>query len=643
MASRNFALFLSFLFCLSAGAESTPRWLETKTDHFVVITDGSEGQARHVAAQFERMHALFSKLLPGARDDKERVVVLAFRSQKGFQAVEPAAYLQKNSLNLAGLFLSRPDKSFILLRLDTTGEHPYETIYHEYTHYIVRHVTALPLWLNEGLAQFYGNTDLDQTTARTGQANTGSLSLLRQEKLIPLDTLFKVDYNSPLYHEENQGNIFYAESWALTHYLLIQDYSRHTNRLHEYVLHTSKGESALAAAIAVFGDLAVLGQELETYVHSGQYMMLRTPLQNTVRETDFGVEPLPEAEADAMRAEVLVEDGRKEEGKRLIEAVLQRAPDNPDAHESMGLLELREGNTSEARRWFGEAVALHATGYLPYYYFGSLSMQPRSETGNATSDESAGKSLQKAVELNPTFSPALEALALFDAQHGQTDEAARLIARAVELEPGNMDYRLNAASMRVQRGDWVSAVGILKAAEEIAVKPEDHRRIEERLGSIQRYQQQVTDAKLETASGAPPDSQGTPVHDRREATDRHPPPPREVRDHAGRVLAPLTPTGDTPAFPQPAANAPKHTVKGVMHAVSCFYPKGLTLEVDGARQATALFSNDMYGIQYSALNFTPGKDLNPCLEFEGMKASVVYSEVQGQPVAGQIVAVELSR
>ena len=641
MPLRIAALFLSLLLCNSVLAESTPHWLEIKTDHFLVITDGSDGQARHVAAQFERMHALFAKLLPGARDENGRVVVLAFRSQKGFGAVEPAAYLQKNSLNLAGLFLSRPDKSFILLRLDTSGEHPYETVYHEYTHYMVRHATSLPLWLNEGLAQFYGNTDLDQTTARTGQPSANSLLFLRQEKLIPLEALFAVGYDSPYYHEESKGNIFYAESWALTHYLLIQDYAKHTDKMQEYGHRVSSGESAVQAARAVFGDLNALAKDLQGYVNNGQYMMLKTPLQNTVKEASFDVQALPEAEADALRAEVLVEDGRKDEGKALIASVLQRAPDNPDAHESMGLLELREGHTAEARRWFGEAVALQATGYVPYYYFGSLSMQLDDETAGAKSSEGIAESLAKAVELNPTFAPAVEALALFDAQHEHTDDASHLMARAVELEPGDIDYRLNAASMRMQRGDWTSALAILKAADKVAQKPADHERIQERMESVGRYQQQLAERNGESSSGeamlrpasAPGADglRGNPVN-------------RAVVSNAhGQVLTPITPAGGPHTFPTPSLNAAKHTVKGVMHDVSCFYPKGLTMEVEGALKATSLFSNDMYAIEFTALNFTPKKELNPCVEFEGMKASVVYAEVEGQAVAGQIVSVALSR
>jgi predicted Zn-dependent protease len=42
-----------------------------------------------------------------------------------------------------------------------------------------------------------------------------------------------VDYNSPYYHEENKGSIFYAESWALTHYE-VKDARENTHRLTDY-------------------------------------------------------------------------------------------------------------------------------------------------------------------------------------------------------------------------------------------------------------------------------------------------------------------------------------------------------------------------------------------------------------------------
>ena len=69
------------------------------------------------------------------------------------------------------------------------------------------------------MAEFYQNTDIDGKDVRLGQPSAGNINLLRNNRLIPLTTLLQIDHSSPYYHEEQKGNIFYAESWALTHYL----------------------------------------------------------------------------------------------------------------------------------------------------------------------------------------------------------------------------------------------------------------------------------------------------------------------------------------------------------------------------------------------------------------------------------------
>jgi hypothetical protein len=163
-----------FLFCIpftALAAEPNDHWLQVQSPHFTVLTDSNEKQARRLAAQFEQMRSVFHTLFPnGASDTGSPITVLAVKDRKGFQALEPEAYLAKGQLNLAGLFLQAPDKNYILLRLDTEGEHPYSTVYHEYTHYMLRKATWLPLWLNEGFAEFFQNTDIHDKDVLLGQA-----------------------------------------------------------------------------------------------------------------------------------------------------------------------------------------------------------------------------------------------------------------------------------------------------------------------------------------------------------------------------------------------------------------------------------------------------------------------------------------
>ncbi len=165
---RSFLLLLASV--TSLVDNSGPHWTEVRSPHFGVVTNAGEKDGRRVAGQLERMRSVFHVLMPSASDDAAApIVVLALKDQKSFRTLEPEAYQAKNQLDLAGLFLSEPNKNYILLRLDAQGDHPFATVYHEYMHYMLRKTSDwIPLWLNEGLAEFYQNATLCGCTARLG-------------------------------------------------------------------------------------------------------------------------------------------------------------------------------------------------------------------------------------------------------------------------------------------------------------------------------------------------------------------------------------------------------------------------------------------------------------------------------------------
>ena len=59
-----------------------------------------------------------------------------------------------------------------------------------------------------------------------GTPKVGYLYLLRQVELLPLKTLFSIGTDSPHYNERDKQGIFYGESWALVHYLMLGDRGR---------------------------------------------------------------------------------------------------------------------------------------------------------------------------------------------------------------------------------------------------------------------------------------------------------------------------------------------------------------------------------------------------------------------------------
>jgi hypothetical protein len=329
--SRRFASFLLLFSIPLSVSASTRIWVQVQSPHFTLITNASEKQGAHVLDQFECMRWIFQTLFPGTNvDPPVPIIVIAVKSKKDFAALEPQEYLAKGQMSLTGVFLNTQDKNYILLRLDAEGEHPYSTIYHEYTHLqLSRDSDWLPLWLNEGLAEFFQNTEIHDKEVQLGEPSFNDLLFLHQNRIIPLTTLFKVDATSPYYHEGQKGSIFYAESWALTHLLEITDRQSNTHHLTDYVQLMSRHEDSIVAAQKAFGDLDQLQKALESYIGQGAFRYFRvSSAAAPIDDASFKVKTLSLAEADAIRADFLAYNQRIKDARALLDTVLQQDPNN---------------------------------------------------------------------------------------------------------------------------------------------------------------------------------------------------------------------------------------------------------------------------------------------------------------------------
>ena len=575
------------------------------------------------------MSSVFHLLMPNAGSDAgSPIVVLALKDRKAFQALEPTAYLAKGQLDLAGYFLRVPDKSYILLRLDAEGEHPFATVSHEYTHYMMRKATWLPLWLNEGLAEFYQNTDIHDKDVLLGQASSNDILYLRQNRLLPLTTLLQVDHSSPYYHEEQKGSVFYAQSWALTHLLEVTDSQKKTNRLSDYAQFLVKGEDSVTAAQHAFGDLNQLQRALQDYVQQGNFSMFKMSSGFTADGASFQARPVSGPEADAVRADVLLYNDRTKDAEALLETSLRDDPNNALAHETMGFLKFREHDIPAARKWYSEAVQLDSHSYLAHYYFASMSLQG----GDKDHDAEIESSLRTSIKLNPSFAPSYDTLATFLATHQQKfDEAHVFNVQAVVLEPENLGYRFNAANVLTQQGQYLSAIGVLKLALAVAKNQTQTEMVQSRIDQLQKVQASIDRAK---SQGIDTTAQ-TPV---------------VLTSNAGKTVVfkkvdgkIIGATEDTPNYPAGDATGPQHTIKGILRDIRCSYPNVLALTIDQSGKKTTLYTNNYYKVVFTTANYEPEGDIKPCTGIEDMKASVKYAEVSDKNVAGQILSIELSK
>lgn len=320
MSKHICLLLLVLAAALATARDHTGKWIEVRSPHFTIVTNSGANHGRRIAAQFERMRTIFQQSYPELEGESESpVLVLAVNNREQFRALQPSTYLSKKSLPLHGMFVRAADKNYILMRLDSEAGDPYRVVYHEYTHLFLSEAEEpMPLWLNEGLAEFYQNTEIDEHKVLLGLPDEQHLTSLRGEKFLPLANLFKVDEKSPYYLEEKKGSIFYAECWLLTHYLTMRDYTEKTSRVMQYKNLVSDNVDPVTAAIRVFGDLQKLQKTLEFYLAQRSFNHFETKVSTRVDESEFSVKSITSMQAKSAEADFLAASGRLEEARALL-------------------------------------------------------------------------------------------------------------------------------------------------------------------------------------------------------------------------------------------------------------------------------------------------------------------------------------
>jgi tetratricopeptide (TPR) repeat protein len=473
----------------------------------------------------------------------------------------------------------------------------------------------IPLWLNEGLAEFYQNTDIHEKDVSLGQPSTDDILWLRQNQLLPLTTLFAVDHNSPYYHEENKGSIFYAEAWALTHYLYIGDLDHKTNRLRDYVKLVSQRVDPVSAASQAFGDLKKLQSELEAYVrHTDSFRYVKRTTSTEVDESAFKLQALTASQSDAIRADFLAYNQRTSDAQALLDHILQEDPNNVQAYETKGFLEFQQGHIAEAKNWYAKAVQLDSQSFLAHYYYGAMAMSA------GDSEEKVEASLRTAIKLNASFAPAYDRLAVFlTVRHRNLDEARMMGLTAISMEPANIGYRVNMANILMTMEKGQSAVDVLHYAAKLAKTPEETQMVDNALIHAQEYaeaQKQYAEEKDEV--------------EKEEAKAE-----ASVRSSPG----PVPQLKQRPAF---MPKGPHRFMVGVLKEVHCDNP-ALDLTVNSNGKLAALHVDNYYKIQFSALGFQPGKELNPCVDLENRPAKVEYVESANPSMNAQLISIELHK
>jgi hypothetical protein len=84
------------------------------------------------------------------------------------------------------------------------------------------------------------------------------------------------------------------------------------------------------------------------------------------------------------------------------------------------------------------------------------------------------------------------------------------------------------------------------------------------------------------------------------------------------------------------ANGPRHAAFGTIRDVTCSYPSVISFRLVGPSKPVKVYNNNLASIDLTVVGFTPDGPVNPCQDFEGMKADIQYTESADKRVSGQV-------
>ncbi len=576
------------LFCLVAAAElfAERLWVEVRSPHFTVVSNASRQQAVRVAQEFEQIREAARRVLPKmSLDPGQPIVILAVRNEADLRQLIPEYWEQRGRARPAGLFLRGPERHYVALRLDVGGQRPFQTVYHEYLHLLVTlNLPQAPLWVNEGLAEFYANSAFKEGEVVFGLPSEAHVRLLRRRGPMPLRELLQVDEKSPYYNHSHKVSVFYSQSWALVHYLLTRDWEAPESVLDRF-LRLLAEDSNPDEALRSLGDLDALEQSLRRYVSQDDFYVFRYPEAITVPTRDFGVRDLSDAEAAAVRGSFLVSNDRLAEAELLISRAIADDPDLPLAHESLGYLRYVTGKQADARAAFERAARLGSQSYLSHYFLGFLSL----EAADTPEEEArVEKNLRDAIRLRPNFPYAYTALATLLLRHDESHEEALSLARQADrLEPHNPKLLQTLAYALGRSGQLEEADRVLGEMHVWAASESDlalASRVEDSLTEIREYWR------------------------RKREYDRQ----VEAMQREGQMTSLARSSWRT------------REVAGTVRAVSCSAPASMEILLETSGGQLELVSHNFSVVQFFFAGSRPGGDFHPCHGLKGREVLASY-------------------
>ena len=436
-----------------APAQRNSSWREITTADFVVTGNASTGELKRTLGELTRFRDSLARLLPGAlvRGPVPTYVVV-MRDFDDFRRFQPRDASGKLQQNVGGYFSRGADANVIVLPA-SRGDGSLQTIFHEYTHYFFsRNVrTPVPTWLNEGLADFYSTFRGDyRGKTLIGAAPGSRVAALRSSTFVPLRDIVAPKDLESTWRWERQIGMFYAESWALVHYIMVGRPSQVPNPLSTYLAAFAKSGNHDTAFTAAFGTTVDgMDKELREYVRRLTLPALTADIQ--VDKQTEEAHSISEADMHALAGRLLLQAGAFDEAERELTPVVKQQPAHAASQIALARLRLTQDRDDEAIAALQQVVAANPKDGAAQYYLGAA-------LERAWRHEESLAAFGKAIDLMPLNPAPWSGLNSAAIGLGRDSQAAAAVQNAMNVEWSPSYYwSQGIEALRLGRADLAAA------------------------------------------------------------------------------------------------------------------------------------------------------------------------------------------
>jgi len=445
---------------LRALPPETDVWIRADTRHFTLISNASEKHTREVGRRLELFREVLARLNPRMTlHSPLPTTIYVFKHEASFRPYKKKIW--DNNPEIAGYFVSHRDGNYVAVNATVDGD-PFAAVYHEYVHYVMyNNFPLLPLWFNEGLAECYSTFREDDGRVDIGRPVDNSVAWLKHNHWMPLHELLEVDAQSPEYNERSRQGRFYAQSWALVHYLIWGE-PRWIDGLPDRLKSLNEGRSL--AAITRTASYDAMQAAIRDSIRRGKLLYSVYELTDLKVDDRCEVQPLARDEAIDRLGDFLAhsDPDRAPEAEVHFREAIRLNPKNARAWAGLGLLLDMAGSHAHASQFYERSLQLdadqaltnflYATSLMDRYFPAGLS-RGEIPPGGAEAFAHARALFRSSIHLQADLAEAYAGLgATYVFESGPLKEGIEALETAHRLLPSRMDVVFNLAGLLARGG-----------------------------------------------------------------------------------------------------------------------------------------------------------------------------------------------